>query len=47
MPSGLLIAVTYLLDTNLLVYPFDARPELRNPMYYSRSAWQLRTLEVR
>jgi hypothetical protein len=30
-----------------VIYPFDARPELRNPMYYSRSAWQLRTLEVR
>jgi len=30
-----------------VIYPFDARPELRNPVYYSRSAWQLRTIEVR
>lgn len=30
-----------------MVYPFDAQPELRNPIYYSRSAWQLRTIEVR
>lgn len=30
-----------------VIYPFDAQPELRNPMYYSRSAWQLRTIEVR
>ena len=29
-----------------LVYPFDAQPDLRNAVYYSRSAWQLRTLEV-
>jgi len=29
------------------IYPFDSRPELRNPIYYSRSAWQLRTIEVR
>jgi hypothetical protein len=29
-----------------LIYPFDARPELRNPVYFSRSAWQLRTIEV-
>ena len=30
-----------------MVYPFDALPELRNPVFYSRSAWQLRTLELR
>ena len=30
-----------------MVYPFDAQPELRSPVYYSRSAWQLRTIEVR
>jgi len=30
-----------------VIYPFDARPELRTPVYYSRSAWQLRTIEVR
>jgi len=30
-----------------VIYPFDTRPELRTPVYYSRSAWQLRTIEVR
>ena len=30
-----------------VVYPFDAEPELRNAVYYSRSAWQLRSIEVR
>lgn len=30
-----------------VVYPFDAAPELRNAVYYSRSAWQLRSIEVR
>jgi hypothetical protein len=30
-----------------LVYPFDARPELHRAVYYRRSAWQLRTIEVR
>lgn len=30
-----------------LIYPFDARPDLRNPIHYGRSAWQLRTIEVR
>jgi hypothetical protein len=29
-----------------VIYPFDSRPELRNAIYYSRSAWQLRTIEV-
>jgi hypothetical protein len=29
-----------------IVYPFDSRSELRSERYYSRSAWQLRTLEV-
>jgi len=29
-----------------VIFPFDSRPELRNPIYYSRSAWQLRTIEV-
>ena len=28
------------------VYPFDAQPELRNAVYYSRSAWQLKSIEV-
>ncbi len=29
-----------------IVYPFDAVPELRNAVYYSRCAWQLRAIEV-
>ncbi len=29
-----------------VIYPFDSRPELRSALYYSRSAWQLRTIEV-
>jgi hypothetical protein len=29
-----------------IIYPFDASPELRNTVYFSRSAWQLRTIEV-
>lgn len=29
-----------------VIYPFDTRPELRSAIYYSRSAWQLRTIEV-
>ncbi len=29
------------------VYPFDAQPELRNALYYSRSAWQLRSIDVK
>lgn len=29
-----------------VIYPFDARPELRSAIYYSRSAWQLRSIEV-
>jgi hypothetical protein len=28
------------------IYPFDARPELRSAVYYSRAAWQLRAIEV-
>ncbi len=30
----------------LVIYPFDAQPELRSAVYYGRSAWQLRTIEV-
>jgi hypothetical protein len=30
-----------------IVYPFDSYPELRTAQFYGRSAWQLRTLEVR
>lgn len=29
-----------------IVYPFDTHTELHSARYYSRSAWQLRTLEV-
>ena len=29
-----------------IVYPFDSKSELRSTIYYSRSAWQLRTIEV-
>jgi hypothetical protein len=29
-----------------VIYPFDAKAELRSAVYYSRSAWQLRTIEV-
>lgn len=29
-----------------VIYPFDAQSELRNAIYYSRSAWQLRSIEV-
>jgi hypothetical protein len=30
-----------------VIYPFDSRPDLRNSIHYGRSAWQLRTIEVR
>jgi hypothetical protein len=30
-----------------IVYPFDSRSDLRSERYYSRSAWQLRALEVK
>jgi hypothetical protein len=30
-----------------LIYPFDRAPELRNSVYYGRSAWQLTHLELR
>lgn len=30
-----------------IIYPFDVEPALRNSIYYSRSAWQLKALEVR
>ena len=31
----------------LIIYPFDARPELRTAVHYSRAIWQLRGLELR
>lgn len=30
-----------------VIYPFDSLPELRNSVYYSRAAWQLRAIDVR
>ena len=30
-----------------IVYPFDSQSLLRSERYYSRSAWQLRTLDVK
>lgn len=30
-----------------LIYPFDKHAELRNSVYYGRSAWQLTSLELR
>ena len=29
-----------------IVYPFDNRPELRNALYFSRSAWQLKSIDI-
>jgi len=29
-----------------VIYPFDSDPALRRAVYYSRSAWQLRMIEV-
>lgn len=29
-----------------IIYPFDSHTELHSARYYSRSAWQLRTLEI-
>lgn len=30
----------------LLIYPFDDRPDLRNPVYYGRAVWQLAAIAV-
>jgi hypothetical protein len=30
----------------VIMYPFDANPELCNAVHYSRAIWQLRTLEL-
>lgn len=30
-----------------IVYPYDSDPQLRSSVYYSRSIWQLKSLEVR
>jgi hypothetical protein len=29
-----------------VIYPFDSDPALRNALYYSRSVWQLKTIDV-
>jgi hypothetical protein len=29
-----------------MIYPFDSDPTLRNALYYSRSVWQLKTIDV-
>jgi len=29
-----------------MIYPFDSYPALRNALYYSRSVWQLKTIDV-
>ena len=29
-----------------IIYPFDNRPELRNALYFSRSAWQLKSIDI-
>ena len=29
-----------------IIYPFDQQPQLRNTVYYSRCAWQLKGIEV-
>ncbi|MBE7418951.1 MAG: hypothetical protein HS128_14660 [Ideonella sp.] len=31
----------------LMIYPFDSDADLRNALYYSRSVWQLTTIDVR
>jgi hypothetical protein len=31
----------------MLMFPFDARPDLRTAVNYSRAAWQLKALELR
>ena len=30
-----------------IMYPFDTHPELRSPVYFTRCAWQLTSIEVR
>lgn len=30
-----------------IIYPFDRHAELRNSVYYGRSAWQLKSMELR
>lgn len=30
-----------------VIYPFDDKPELKTEVYFSRSVWQVRTIEIR
>ena len=30
-----------------VIYPYDSKPELQNQTYYSRSAWQVKRIEVK
>ncbi|CUX82147.1 MAG: hypothetical protein HLUCCA05_02390 [Roseibaca calidilacus] len=30
-----------------VIYPFDEHPELKNEVYFSRSVWQVKAIEVR
>lgn len=30
-----------------VIYPFDASPELNNETYYGRSAWQVKSIEIK
>ncbi|MEO7152211.1 MAG: molybdopterin-dependent oxidoreductase [Burkholderiaceae bacterium] len=55
--NGSDVMVAYLLDDQpmrvrekgplVVIYPFDARRELRTAVYYSRAAWQLARIEVK
>jgi hypothetical protein len=29
-----------------IIYPFDSFEELKNELYYSRSAWQVRSITI-
>jgi len=29
-----------------VIYPYDSKPELKTQIYYARSAWQVKRLEV-
>jgi hypothetical protein len=29
-----------------IIYPFDTKPELQSSVYYERSAWQLKSIEI-
>ena len=29
-----------------VIYPYDSKPELKSQVYYARSVWQVKRLEV-